>query len=146
MSLICWLPGNVQPSDQELSELLPVFVSVTCAWNPPDQELTSEYTAEQAPVPGAVEAVGDGDGEGDGETEGDGEADGDEDGDAEEDGDGDEEVVPVKNVAGTANCDARCWLSIASTTYAYGVDAVSPVSVYDGEVTVATSPVDGASS
>jgi hypothetical protein len=52
----------------------------------------------------------------------------------------------VKNVAGVANCEVLSWLSIASTTYAYAVEPVSPVSAYDGEVVVATSPVDGASS
>jgi hypothetical protein len=49
-------------------------------------------------------------------------------------------------VAGDANCEVLSWLSIASTTYAYAVPETSPVSVYDGEVTVATSPADGASS
>ena len=49
-------------------------------------------------------------------------------------------------MAGVANCEVLSWLSIASTTYAYAVEPVSPVSVYDGEVVVATSPVAGASS
>jgi hypothetical protein len=37
---IFWSPGNVQVSVQPPIGAVPVSVSVTCAWNPPGQELT----------------------------------------------------------------------------------------------------------
>lgn len=48
--LICWLPGKVQPTLQLLSAEDPA-VTVIWAWNPPDQALTTEYVAVQAPPP-----------------------------------------------------------------------------------------------
>ena len=55
---ICSSPGNVQVSDHGLIALVPVLVSTICPWKPPDQELTSEYAAEQET--GADEPVGGG--------------------------------------------------------------------------------------
>ena len=90
-SVICWSPGNAQVSVHGLIVPVPVLVSVTCAWKPPLQELTSEYTAEQDSAPGELDPVGEGDGEGEGEGEGDGDGDG--DGDGEGEGEGEGEVV-----------------------------------------------------
>jgi hypothetical protein len=49
-------------------------------------------------------------------------------------------------VAGVAKPEVLPWLSIASTTYAYGVPAVSPDGAYEADVVVAARPVAGASS
>src|SRR5579859_5410903 len=48
--LICWPPGNVQPTFQPFRPEDPA-VTVNWPWNPPDQLLTSEYVAVQAPPP-----------------------------------------------------------------------------------------------
>jgi hypothetical protein len=89
MVLICWSPGNVQVRAQLLIAPVPVLSTVTWAWKPPVQELTSEYVAEQDSGPGGP--VGDGDGDGLGDGDGDGEG----DGDALGDGDGEAPGAPV---------------------------------------------------
>jgi hypothetical protein len=56
----------------------PVFVTVSCSWYPPSQDVTSEDDREHDPVAGDVEdGEGEGDGDGDGEEDVDGEGEGD---------------------------------------------------------------------
>src|ERR1035437_5064065 len=49
--MIDWLPGQVQVTRQPAVELVPVFVTVTVAWKPPVQELSTWRDAEQLLAP-----------------------------------------------------------------------------------------------
>jgi hypothetical protein len=58
MPVIFWLPGKVQPALQPLSPEAPA-VTVTWAWNPPDQPSTIAYLAVQPlPPPPPLEPMG----------------------------------------------------------------------------------------
>jgi hypothetical protein len=98
--------ANVQDTFHPLIAAVPVFVTVTWAWNPPDHCVETAYAALHPPLPLLWVGLTDGDVERDGDVLGDVVRDGDVLGedvrDGDDVGDDDGEVVRVGDAVGEA--------------------------------------------
>jgi hypothetical protein len=92
--------ANDQVTVHPLIGAVPVFVTVTWAWNPPDHCVETAYAALHPPPPLLCVGLTDGDTLRDGDADGDTLRDGDADGDALREGDADGEEVRVGEADG----------------------------------------------
>lgn len=142
--------GKVQPTDHPVIGLEPA-VTVTEAWNPPDQLFVRENTAVHVPgAPTVALAVGDAVGDavwlgvlvGEDDADADGVGDAVADAEAEGVGVGVEPAPPrVVNAVAAVTVLIRPVASSAAISYPYAELEVRPVSVYEVvvELTVATN-------